>query len=145
MADSNSIHSFASNILCKDVQAYFNRSPSNTMVRKILNLLSTVNMGKLRRKRKCSDVWRRTLWEILFHITYWGMIKANKLSLQSLRSKQSRYLIPDIQQRQWEHLEEWATCVTLQSDWCFVISVPSLKKMTSSPCVVYSNPCLETR
>lgn len=35
--------------------SYFSKSPSNTMVRKILNLLRTVNMGRLGHKRE-SDI-----------------------------------------------------------------------------------------
>lgn len=37
------------------IPSYFSRSPSNTMVRKILNLLRTVNMGRLGHKRD-SDI-----------------------------------------------------------------------------------------
>lgn len=41
---------YAENLREKNFFSYFSKNPSNTMVRKILNLLSTVNMGKLRQK-----------------------------------------------------------------------------------------------
>lgn len=37
------------------IPSYFSKSPSNTMVRRILNLLRTVNMGRLGDKRQ-SDI-----------------------------------------------------------------------------------------
>lgn len=37
--------------MLKESFTYFSKIPSNTMVRKILNLLKTVNMGKLGERR----------------------------------------------------------------------------------------------
>lgn len=41
---------------------YFSNSPSNTMVRKILNLLKTVNMGKLGKKEN------RVYLDVSYHL-----------------------------------------------------------------------------
>lgn len=84
----------------KEELTYWSRSPSNTMVRKMLNLLRTVNMGKLRQEAE----HRETRSELQTG-TNWAS-EGSSVSLESLRPKQPRYLVPCVEQRQREHLQE---------------------------------------
>lgn len=70
------------------------------MVKNILNLLRTVNMGRLGHKRE-SDIQPFHFYVMLCYVLGWC---TNKLLLESLCPKQPSYLIPDVKQRQREHL-----------------------------------------
>lgn len=61
---------------------YFNKSPSNTMVRKILNLLRTVNIGKLGNGKKKKSIF---IFKVYFIII--RQIMDNNFLLESLRPK----------------------------------------------------------